>query len=245
MASALKPEVYRKLYTDFAEQNPKWNEIPSSTGAIYEWDASSTYIQEPPFFTNFGMKPGAIAEIAGARALGIFGDSVTTDHISPAGAIKKTSPAGKFLMENGVADVLQVDYSMVQPAIGEALFPLAEEHGTGILVRMPMARGILTGKFEPGKAVSKEYRASMLGDKVPGYVDQAVAFARVMPDDGLTLGQFALRYAITPKAVSAAIPSARNLEQLTQNVAASNGHGLYMEELAGVSIVQARWQRNP
>jgi len=153
--------------------------------------------------------------------------------------------SGQWLMENGVADVLQVDYSMVQPAIGEALFPLAEEHGTGILVRMPMARGILTGKFEPGKAVSKEYRASMLGDKVPDYVDQAAAFARVMPDDGLTLGQFALRYAITPKAVSAAIPGARNLEQLTQNVAASNGHGLSMEELAGVSIVQARWQRNP
>ena len=103
MDSALKPEVYRKLYTDFAEQNPKWNEIPSSTGAIYEWDATSTYIQEPPFFTSFGMKPGTIAEIAGARPLGIFGDSVTTDHISPAGAIKKTSPAGKFLMENGVA----------------------------------------------------------------------------------------------------------------------------------------------
>jgi len=103
MQSALKPEVFRKLYKDFAAQNPKWNEIPSSTGNAYEWDAKSTYIQEPPFFTGFSMTPGSIKPISGARALGIFGDSVTTDHISPAGAIKKSSPAGKFLIENGVA----------------------------------------------------------------------------------------------------------------------------------------------
>ncbi len=102
MQAALKPEVFRKLYTDFAAQNPKWNEIPSTTGNVYEWDRQSTYIQEPPFFANFSMQPGTIAEIKGARALGIFGDSVTTDHISPAGAIKKSSPAGKFLLENGV-----------------------------------------------------------------------------------------------------------------------------------------------
>ncbi|MCC6821329.1 MAG: aconitate hydratase AcnA [Verrucomicrobia subdivision 3 bacterium] len=105
MESALKPEVFRKLYKDFAAQNPKWNEIPSSVGNVYEWDRQSTYIQEPPFFENFAMTPGSIAPITGARALGIFGDSVTTDHISPAGAIKKSSPAGKFLQENGVEAV--------------------------------------------------------------------------------------------------------------------------------------------
>ncbi len=102
MMSALKPEVYRKLYSDFAEQNPKWNEVPSTVGEVYEWDRKSTYIQEPPFFVGFEMEPGHISEIKGTRPLGIFGDSVTTDHISPAGAIKKTSPAGKFLVENGV-----------------------------------------------------------------------------------------------------------------------------------------------
>jgi len=102
MQSALKPEVFRKLYKDFAAQNPKWNEIPSSTGNVYEWDRQSTYIQEPPFFENFSLTPGSIKPITGARALGIFGDSVTTDHISPAGAIKKSSPAGKFLTDNGV-----------------------------------------------------------------------------------------------------------------------------------------------
>jgi aconitate hydratase len=102
MRSALKPEIFRQLYRDFAAQNPKWNEIPSSAGEVYDWDPKSTYIQLPPFFENFGLQPGRIAEIKGARPLGIFGDSVTTDHISPAGSIKKTSPAGKYLVENGV-----------------------------------------------------------------------------------------------------------------------------------------------
>jgi aconitate hydratase len=103
LQAALKPEVFRRLYTDFAAQNPKWNEIPSTTGNVYAFDAASTYIQEPPFFTDFSLTPGAIQPITGAKALGIFGDSVTTDHISPAGAIKKSSPAGKYLLENGVA----------------------------------------------------------------------------------------------------------------------------------------------
>jgi aconitate hydratase len=103
LEAALKPEIFRRLYRDFAAQNPKWNEIPASTGNVYAFDPASTYIQEPPFFTQFGMQAGTISEIRGARALGIFGDSVTTDHISPAGAIKKSSPAGRFLVEQGVA----------------------------------------------------------------------------------------------------------------------------------------------
>ncbi len=103
LKSALKPEVFRKLYRDFAAQNPKWNEIPAASGNVYQWDPESTYIQEPPFFNDFGPNPGQIAEIKGARALGVFGDSVTTDHISPAGSIKKSSPAGKYLLEHGVA----------------------------------------------------------------------------------------------------------------------------------------------
>jgi aconitate hydratase len=102
MQSALTPEVFRKLYRDFADQNPKWNEIPSSTGDIYQWDEKSDYIHEPPFFKDFSMAVGKIENIAGARALGIFGDSVTTDHISPAGAIKASSPAGEHLMSRGI-----------------------------------------------------------------------------------------------------------------------------------------------
>src|SRR5437667_12284837 len=105
MQSALTPEVFRRLYRDFAEQNPKWNEIPSSTGDLYQWDEKSDYIHQPPFFENFSMSPGKIEEIRGARPLGIFGDSVTTDHISPAGAIKATSPAGQYLVSRGISAV--------------------------------------------------------------------------------------------------------------------------------------------
>ena len=102
MQSALSPDVFRKLYRDFADQNPKWNEIPSSTGEVYQWDEKSDYIHEPPFFKDFSMEVGEIDNIVGARALGIFGDSVTTDHISPAGAIKATSPAGEYLKSRGI-----------------------------------------------------------------------------------------------------------------------------------------------
>ena len=102
LKSALTPEVFRKLYRDFSAQNPKWNEIPSSVGEIYQWDENSDYIHEPPFFTDFGMSEGKIEDIRNARPLGIFGDSVTTDHISPAGAIKPTSPAGQYLKSRGI-----------------------------------------------------------------------------------------------------------------------------------------------
>jgi aconitate hydratase len=102
LEAAFDAETYKKLYSEFAEQNPLWNEIPSSTGQVYEWDKDSTYIQEPPYFEDFSMKTGNFSDIGGARALAIFGDSVTTDHISPAGAIKPTSPAGLYLQEHGV-----------------------------------------------------------------------------------------------------------------------------------------------
>ncbi|MFL6582987.1 MAG: aconitate hydratase, partial [Chthoniobacterales bacterium] len=102
LQSALTPATFRSLYRDFADQNPKWNEITSSSGDVYEWDERSDYIHEPPFFTTFSMEPGRIEEIRDARALGIFGDSVTTDHISPAGAIKATSPAGQYLVSRGI-----------------------------------------------------------------------------------------------------------------------------------------------
>jgi aconitate hydratase len=102
MAAAFDPATYRRLYANFSAENPLWNEIPSSVGAVYQWDPDSTYIQEPPFFEHFGMAPGTISDITGARALAIFGDSITTDHISPAGSIKATSPAGIYLQEHGV-----------------------------------------------------------------------------------------------------------------------------------------------
>jgi aconitate hydratase len=103
MRLAFDPETYRRLYQSFVEENPLWNEIPATVGHVYEWDPTSTYIQEPPYFDKFSMIPGKAKDISGARILAIFGDSVTTDHISPAGAIKPTSPAGLYLQEKGVA----------------------------------------------------------------------------------------------------------------------------------------------
>jgi len=102
LRSSTTPETYRKLYSDFASQNPLWNDIPSSTGLLYGWDVDSTYIQEPPFFETFSLQPPPIAAIRNARLLALFGDSVTTDHISPAGSIKATSPSGTYLLEKGV-----------------------------------------------------------------------------------------------------------------------------------------------
>jgi aconitate hydratase len=103
MDAALKPEVFQQLYTGFADQNPQWNSVQSSTGNVYQWNRESTYIQEPPFFDGFSPAPREIADILNARPLGIFADSVTTDHISPAGAIKMDSPAGRYLTAKGVA----------------------------------------------------------------------------------------------------------------------------------------------
>src|SRR5438552_157352 len=101
MQYATDPATYRRLYSDFTKDNPLWNSIPTSVGQVYPWD-KSTYIAEPPFFKDFTMQPGVAHDIKGARVLGIFGDSVTTDHISPAGSIKPTSPAGIYLLEHDV-----------------------------------------------------------------------------------------------------------------------------------------------
>lgn len=105
MECATDPAIYRERYSDFTRGNPLWAGVTSSTGATYQWDNDSTYIQEPPFFNQFDMKPGTVGDIKNARALAIFGDSVTTDHISPAGSIKPTSPAGKYLQEKKVSIV--------------------------------------------------------------------------------------------------------------------------------------------
>ncbi len=102
LKSVVDPADYTRIYREFAEQNPLWNSIESSVGRVYEWDADSTYIQRPPFFDGFSMETGSFSDFYGARALAIFGDSVTTDHISPAGAIKPDSPAGNYLRSLGV-----------------------------------------------------------------------------------------------------------------------------------------------
>jgi aconitate hydratase len=101
MKYAMNPKTFQRLYSNPGTDNPLWQNITSAAGQVYDWPKSS-YIAEPPFFEGFGMQPGKIGNITGARALGIFGDSVTTDHISPAGSIKPTSPAGVYLLEHDV-----------------------------------------------------------------------------------------------------------------------------------------------
>ena len=103
LMQAFDAETFQRMYSDFAGQNPLWNEVVSSTGDLYEWDRLSTYIRRPPFFDNFSLTPDKVFDVRRARALAIFGDSVTTDHISPAGAIKPSSPAGWYLQAKDVA----------------------------------------------------------------------------------------------------------------------------------------------
>ncbi len=102
MQYAMDAKTFRRLYSDLTRDHELWNAVPAATGQVYDWPRS-TYIAEPPFFEGFTMAPGAASgSIRNARALGLFGDSITTDHISPAGSIKESSPAGQYLIDNGV-----------------------------------------------------------------------------------------------------------------------------------------------
>ncbi|MBZ9750693.1 aconitate hydratase AcnA [Deinococcus sp. HMF7604] len=103
MDSAINAEMFKKVYDGIEKSNQDWNAIPVSEGALYNWNADSTYIQNPPFFDNLAGGPSDIVSIEGARALVKVGDSVTTDHISPAGSFKADTPAGRFLTERGIA----------------------------------------------------------------------------------------------------------------------------------------------
>jgi len=100
--ASLSPDMFRAKYENVFTQNEQWNQIPVPKGELYEWDEKSTYIANPPFFKGLGAEVGDIADIKGANVMALMGDSVTTDHISPAGNIKADSPAGKYLIEHGV-----------------------------------------------------------------------------------------------------------------------------------------------
>jgi aconitate hydratase len=104
IATSIGPELFAKSYSDVFTGDSRWTSIASPEGEIYRWEPS-TYIKNPPYFDGMTMHPGTIGDINGARCLGLFGDSITTDHISPAGNIKKDSPAGRYLMAHGVEPV--------------------------------------------------------------------------------------------------------------------------------------------
>ncbi|MFN5757878.1 MAG: aconitate hydratase AcnA [Planctomycetia bacterium] len=100
--ASVQPAQFQARYGNVWQSNPRWNEVPTSKGELYDWDATSTYIQEPPFLAELTREPKAPESVRGARVLLALGDSVTTDHISPAGSIAKASPAGAYLIEHGV-----------------------------------------------------------------------------------------------------------------------------------------------
>ncbi|MEH7791513.1 aconitate hydratase AcnA, partial [Bacillus pumilus] len=101
--STVTPELFRSEYETVFDSNDRWNEIKTTDDALYKWDENSTYIDNPPFFENLSVEPGKVEPLKGLRVVAKFGDSVTTDHISPAGAIGKDTPAGKYLQERGVS----------------------------------------------------------------------------------------------------------------------------------------------
>ncbi len=104
LAQSLSPDSYRSRYADVFKGPAPWSRIEVATGQTYAWDEASTYIKKPPYFDGMPKQPASgFTDIVGARPLAILGDSITTDHISPAGNIKKTSPAGRYLLERGVA----------------------------------------------------------------------------------------------------------------------------------------------
>ena len=148
------------------------------------------------------------------------------------------APSGEWLIERGLADVLQVPYNLLEPAVGREVFPKAEAAGVGIMVRVPMAQGILTGKFRAGETVAPGHRAHLAGDRMGGLIERAERVRTIVTDSDLTLGQFALRYCLTPTGVSAVIPGARSVEQLTQNVTGSNGQGLDAGQLAALAELE-------
>jgi aconitate hydratase len=102
IAYAVSAEMFASDYSDVFAGDERWQSLPTPTGKTFEWDANSTYVRKPPYFEGMRLDPEPVTDIAGARVLALLGDSVTTDHISPAGAIKLDSPAGKYLLEHGV-----------------------------------------------------------------------------------------------------------------------------------------------
>lgn len=159
MAQAINASMFREKYEHVFTQNERWNAIPVPEGELYEWDEKSTYIQNPPFFENLGTQLGDIADIENARVLALLGDSVTTDHISPAGNIKADSPAGEYLIANGVQ---RKDFNSYGSRRGNHEVMM---RGTfaNIRIRNQVAPGTEGGvtKYLPNDGVMSIYDASM------------------------------------------------------------------------------------
>jgi aconitate hydratase len=159
IAHCLSPKMFRDQYANVESGNDEWNKIPVKGGELFAFDEKSTYIQEPPFFENLTQKAGKIAAINSARVLLMVGDSVTTDHISPAGSIKRDSPAGKYLEEHGVTPI---DFNQYGSRRGN---DRVMTRGTFANIRLknllaPGTEGGVT-KYLPTGEITSVYEASM------------------------------------------------------------------------------------
>ncbi len=146
-----------------------------------------------------------------------------------------------WLMENDLVDVLQITYNVfhIEPETG--LFDLAKEKGVGVLCRMPLARGVLTGKFEPDQEVEDGHRALLDGDRMWDNIRRAEDLRSIAEGFPGGMTRMALQFSLTPEAVSAIIPGARTVSQLEENVAASNGRGLAHDVRGAIVDVRRGW----
>ncbi len=174
IGSSIKKESFERIYGAVYEGDSRWKELRVPTGDLYEWSASSTYIANPPYFRGMGVMPPAIAEITGARVLALLGDSITTDHISPAGNIKKDSPAGKYLLSHGVE---QKDFNQYGARRGHHEVMM---RGTFANVRL---RNLLVPAREDGSRVEGGFTRHLPGTEVVSLYDAAMAYQK----DGVPL----------------------------------------------------------
>jgi aryl-alcohol dehydrogenase-like predicted oxidoreductase len=151
---------------------------------------------------------------------------------------------GIWLIEQGLVDVLQITYNIFNTEAEDQLFGVAARHGVGLLCRMPLAQGILTGKFYPGQEVSEDHRARLPGEST---MRQRIQLAEQLRPLGAAYqggtARLAHQFCLTPREISATIPGARTLEQLEENVAASNGHGLSQGFRAKIDRVRIQWEQ--
>jgi len=167
MAASLKPTLFRERYASVFEGDEVWRALPVPEGSRYAWDSKSTYVQEPPFFQNLPPEPGPLNDIRGARVLAVLGDSVTTDHISPAGSIPKNGPAARYLREHGVE---QVDWNTFGARRGNHEVMMRGTFGNVRIKNalVPDKEGNWTLHFPSGEVVSI-YDAAMryVADRTP------------------------------------------------------------------------------
>jgi aryl-alcohol dehydrogenase-like predicted oxidoreductase len=148
---------------------------------------------------------------------------------------------GRWLLERDLVDVLQITYNIFNSEAERALLDRARQQGVGLLCRMPLARGVLTGKFRPGQEVAEDHRARLDGDQMYANIEKAEALRPIGAAYPGGMTRMALHYSLTPQAISAIIPGARTLAQLEENVAASNGVGLPSSVRERIEAVRARW----